>query len=255
MKRALRQPTTNRYEEYGEELFRLAKELLELTGRLLWLMAKLLIRWLVLASRFVYRYRLQILDYKYTPAVVLLLCTVWFIGSPKKKTAEPPQPEVYFLRPVADKPLPTMAPNPALLAEYRDLTSSFPDKKTNLRLSHSIYGWLGVPHCDGGNTRKGTDCSGFVQAVFREVYRVPLSRSAAEMYTNDVAAINRRKLREGDLVFFNIGGEHVSHVGIFLKDGRFAHASTTQGVMVNSLDEPYYQKYFYRAGRVKTTAL
>ena len=58
-------------------------------------------------------------------------------------------------------------------------------------------------------------------------------------------------LQEGDLVFFNINGRYLFHVGIYLQNGRFVHAAVHGGVMVSSLDEPYYKRWFSKAGRLK----
>jgi cell wall-associated NlpC family hydrolase len=75
------------------------------------------------------------------------------------------------------------------------------------------------------------------------------------MYDNDVHKISKSKLQEGDLVFFNTFGNDISHVGIYLKDGKFAHTSTSKGVTVSSLNERYYQKNYRAAGRVKMSKL
>ena len=63
--------------------------------------------------------------------------------------------------------------------------------------------------------------------------------------------MNKNHLKEGDLVFFETGGKGISHVGIFLKDGRFAHASSSKGVIVNGLEEAYYDKAYRGGGRVE----
>ena len=67
-------------------------------------------------------------------------------------------------------------------------------------------------------------------------------------------AVDKRDLKEGDLVFFKIGSTRVSHVGVYLSNGYFAHATLRRGVMISSLEESYYSKYFSSAGRVSETA-
>ena len=62
------------------------------------------------------------------------------------------------------------------------------------------------------------------------------------------------ELQEGDLLFFNINGRYMYHVGIYLQNGMFAHAAVHGGVIVSSMDEKYYQRWFYKAGRLKPTA-
>jgi cell wall-associated NlpC family hydrolase len=238
-----------------KEIAQIARDLLLLLGRLLWLILQSLVRWLGKALAYLYRHRITITGHPVTPYVVLLLCTGWFIFSLKSQAnsarfqepATPGQRTAY--QPNAPQP------DAQLVAEYQALTSSLPDAHTDLHLIHTIYPWLGTPHCDGGSSLKGTDCSGFVQSVFQERYRIRLSRSAADMYEQDVVRVDREDLQEGDLVFFRIGSNRISHMGIFLKDNLFVHTSTSQGVIVSSLREPYYRKAYYRAGRVKNLVM
>lgn len=125
----------------------------------------------------------------------------------------------------------------------------------NIFLYNEGARWLGVPHRLGGSTKKGVDCSGFVAIVYREVYGRQLSRSSADMLKHDCRKVRRGKLREGDLVFFRTGGSGKrkvpNHVGIYLKNGRFIHTSTSGGVMVSNLSEPYYIRTWLTGGRVK----
>jgi len=237
-----------------KEMARVVKDIFLLIGRLLWLVLQTLARWTGKALRYLYRHRVPITGHRLTPYVVLLLCTIWFVFSMKNRSETAALPEEVSGEMVTYQPQ-AAQPDSVLVAEYQALTGSLPGKETDLRLIHSIHNWLGTPHADGGHTLSGTDCSGFVQAVFQETYCIQLSRNSAEMLEQDVTVIDRDALREGDLVFFRIGGSHVSHVGIFLKDDQFVHASTSKGVTVDSLDSPYYQKTFYRAGRVKKVAM
>ena len=113
---------------------------------------------------------------------------------------------------------------------------------------------MGVPYRSGGLTRRGVDCSGFVMNVFREVYGKSLARSSADMLKRNCKKVGRAKLKEGDLVFFRTGrGKRKvpNHVGIYLKNGKFIHASTSRGVIVSSLSEPYYVRTWLTGGRVK----
>ncbi len=119
----------------------------------------------------------------------------------------------------------------------------------NKKLIEAVATWLNVPYKYGGNTKQGTDCSGFVQQVYAEVYGVSLAHSSDEIFAQ-CKKITRSELKEGDLVFFKINTSKVGHVGIFLTDVYFIHASTKKGVIVSSLTEEYYAKYFYSAGRI-----
>lgn len=110
--------------------------------------------------------------------------------------------------------------------------------------------WMGVPYCPGGNGRQGVDCSGLTSRIYRDVYRKKLGRNTGEQM-KQCAKISKGKLREGDLVFFTSRGSprKVAHVGIYLKDGKFIHASTSNGVIVSSLHEPYYRTHWMSGGR------
>ncbi|WP_455640174.1 C40 family peptidase [Parabacteroides sp.] len=124
----------------------------------------------------------------------------------------------------------------------------------NIFLYNEGAKWLGTPHRMGGSTKRGVDCSGFVAIVFREVYGKQLSRSSADMLKYNCKKVSRSKLQEGDLVFFRTGGgskKKPNHVGIYLKNGKFIHTSTSNGVMVSSLSEPYYTRSWITGGRVK----
>ncbi len=122
------------------------------------------------------------------------------------------------------------------------------DDHSNLKLLEVVASWLGVPYKDNASSKEGTDCSGFVQAVYKEVYGKTISRNTQGML-KDVKKVERTQLKEGDLVFFSIQSKKVSHVGIYLKDNKFVHASTKKGVMVNDLNEPYYANTFTMGGR------
>lgn len=114
--------------------------------------------------------------------------------------------------------------------------------------------WLGTPHRMGGNSRRGVDCSGFVAILYRKVYGKQLSRSSAGMLKYDCRKLSKSKLKEGDLVFFRTGGgkkKEPNHVGIYLKSGKFIHTSTSKGVTVSSLSDPYYVRTWLTGGRVK----
>ncbi|MDR2468896.1 MAG: C40 family peptidase [Tannerella sp.] len=121
-----------------------------------------------------------------------------------------------------------------------------------------LYGmvseWLGTPHRMGQRSRKGTDCSGFVTVVYGNIYGKALARSSSAMLRQNCRPVKEQaKLREGDLVFFHTGRNTKipSHVGIYLKDRKFVHSSTSHGVIISSLDEPYYAKRWISGGIVK----
>ncbi|WP_018476626.1 C40 family peptidase [Pontibacter roseus] len=124
------------------------------------------------------------------------------------------------------------------------------DYKEDKDLLKTVTSWLGTPYSYGKESKKGTDCSGFVTSIYREVYGIDLSRSSRSMF-DDVTRIKKAQVRTGDLVFFRRSPRQpIFHVGIYLKDGKFVHSATSGGVMISSLQEPYYRNYYYAAGRV-----
>lgn len=113
-----------------------------------------------------------------------------------------------------------------------------------------ITDWTGVKYRLGGLDKSGIDCSGFALLLQKDVYGNSLPRRS-----RDQAEIIKEKklgqLNEGDLIFFSFGGREVDHVGIFLNDSFFVHASTTRGVIVDDLNLPVYQKAMVKAGSFK----
>jgi cell wall-associated NlpC family hydrolase len=117
------------------------------------------------------------------------------------------------------------------------------------RLLLDVISYLGVPYVYGGSSRKGIDCSGFTSQVYSTAADVSLPRSAREQYSVG-ATVLRNELRFGDLVFFNTTGRSPSHVGIYIEDDLFAHASVSDGVTFSSLQSTYYRKRFVGARRI-----
>jgi len=125
----------------------------------------------------------------------------------------------------------------------------------NIFLYDYCSGWLRVKYRYGGNTKNGVDCSGLVGNIYRQVYKVRLERNTANILRRNCVAVNRNSLREGDLVFFRTSGSRKSqvpdHVGLYLKNGKFIHASSSKGVIVSNLSEIYYVRAWISGGRVK----
>ncbi len=120
----------------------------------------------------------------------------------------------------------------------------------NHRLYLDAAQWIGTPYRTGRADKRGTDCSGLVMQLYRQVYHTRLPRSSSGQM-EACRKVSRGKLREGDLVFFGSprSRKKVAHVGIYLKDDKFIHASTSRGVIVSSLHEDYYDRYWLRGGR------
>ncbi len=119
---------------------------------------------------------------------------------------------------------------------------------SNMKLFHFVYDWIGTPYRFGGSSRKGIDCSAFTKELYSDVFNMDIQRNSRDIFSM-VSPVKRDELKEGDLVFFKIHSRRISHVGIYLGNNRFAHASS-RGVAINSLDDAYYNRYFYRGGRM-----
>ena len=121
--------------------------------------------------------------------------------------------------------------------------------------NHALYvessKWIGVPYRSGGTTFRGVDCSGLTSTIYKKVYRKNLERSSEDQRKKDCRKVKKAKLKEGDLVFFHNGKKkkRATHVGIYLKDKKFIHASSSQGVIISHLEEDYWDKHWLNGGR------
>ena len=119
---------------------------------------------------------------------------------------------------------------------------------SNMKLFHFVYDWIGTPYHFGGNSRRGIDCSAFTKELYSEVFNLDIRRSSRDIFSI-VSPVSKDELKEGDLVFFKIHSRRISHIGVYLGNNRFAHASS-RGVAISSLDDAYYSRYFYKGGRL-----
>jgi lipoprotein Spr len=137
-----------------------------------------------------------------------------------------------------------------LLTSYAEVLGVDPGELKDIRLYAFIDEWMGVPHRLGGQTKVGIDCSAFISQLFNEVYQKPLARSSYDM-ADEIKRKYENQLIEGDLVFFSFGKKNIDHVGLYLRNNKFVHVSTSKGVMISDLHESWFYKYFVRAGSVK----
>lgn len=138
-----------------------------------------------------------------------------------------------------------------LFYNYHSQTLGVPLNYTeDKKLIETVADWLGTPYRSGANSKRGTDCSGFVTRVYKEVYGINLIHSSRSMF-NQVQRVSKKEVKEGDLVFFRRGpGKPIYHVGIYLKNNKFVHSASNGGVRISSLKEAYYSRNYYAAGRV-----
>ena len=117
-------------------------------------------------------------------------------------------------------------------------------------LSERQYEWAGTPYVLGGSGRKGVDCSGFVQTTFFDRFGIKLPRQTKDQ-ANYGQYIDKSDIQTGDLVFFKTGrGPNGYHVGIYVKEDKFLHASTKGGVIYSSLNSDYWRKAYWQARRI-----
>lgn len=140
----------------------------------------------------------------------------------------------------------------SLQFKYALLLDTEVEEVQNISLFQTIDEWYGTKYRLGGTTKEGVDCSALMQTFSTSVFNVNLPRTAKEQY-NATRRISRAELKEGDLVFFNtIGG--ISHVGMYLQNNKFVHASSA-GVTVSDLFDEYWMKKFVGAGRLENQAI
>jgi hypothetical protein len=122
------------------------------------------------------------------------------------------------------------------------------ESMNNLALLQFIDEWFGTRYKYGGSTKSGIDCSAFTCTLQNSVYGKTLPRTSREQFDQS-QKIPSESLQPGDLVFFNTRGG-VSHVGIYVSNNKFVHASTSYGVTISDLNDEYYKRRFVGAGRL-----
>ncbi len=135
--------------------------------------------------------------------------------------------------------------------KYAIITNIEVENLTNIPFLQMIDEWWGTKYCIGGQTKDCTDCSGFSCNIFKDVYNIQLPRTASDQF-NACDKIDTANLQEGDLVFFHTYNRGISHVGIYIGNNKFVHASTSEGVTISDLTDKYWQPRFIAAGRVRT---
>lgn len=146
-------------------------------------------------------------------------------------------------------PYPRYTENPPVTPEQTSPVSGQLTTTQYIRLGLILQKHLGKPYKGRSKWERGIDCSKFTSDVYREFNGLILPRTAAEQYKTGKPATARR-LKFGDLVFFNTEGKGISHVGVYIEYNRFIHASTTRGVIISDLAEKYWAERYVGARRV-----
>lgn len=145
---------------------------------------------------------------------------------------------------------PTPAPAPSTPAAPSRFSPSNHPVSVD-KLMAFVADWKGTPYRYGGLSRSGIDCSGFTSTLYKDVYQTTIPRTSLDQFQVGTP-VSPSDLQPGDLVFFQLKQTRtVSHVGVFLGNGDFAHASLSAGVTIDKLTDPYYADTYKGARRVK----
>jgi len=168
--------------------------------------------------------------------LIFLLSIILFFSSCKSKKTI-----------IANK---TNAIDKELLVKYAEKLNTNEKNISNIKLYAFIDDWYGTPYKFGGLDKNGIDCSGFVFKLYEQVYLMKTPRTTTEL--NDISSeIKKNDLSEGDLVFFKIDSKKISHVGVYLMNNKFVHASSKKGIMISDLNEDFFVKCYFKGGRLK----
>lgn len=134
--------------------------------------------------------------------------------------------------------------------KYAQLMDMDIEDITNFSMFHFVEDWLKTKYRYGGTTKAGIDCSAFTGLLLATVRGIKVPRTARQQYAAS-EKIKREEIKEGDLVFFNTRGG-VSHVGVYLANDYFVHASSSEGVTISNLNDAYYSRRYIGSGRITT---
>lgn len=135
--------------------------------------------------------------------------------------------------------------------KYAQLLDLPVENVVNEKLFNFIEDWWATPYQMGGSSKTGIDCSNFVNTLMASVFQISLVGNSIQLYSQVHKVKKHSDLKLGDLVFFAINRKkRISHVGIYLENDRFVHASSSSGVMISDLRETYWVRYYAGAGRI-----
>lgn len=136
-------------------------------------------------------------------------------------------------------------------AAQKMAATNAPTQRSATSLEAMAKSWQGTPYVYGGSSRSGTDCSGYVLNIYKDLYGITLPRTAADMYKDGRgSSVSRGSLKEGDLVFFGSFWK-IDHVGVYMNGDKFTHASSSQGVTITPMSNSYWSPKYQGARRFR----
>ena len=138
-----------------------------------------------------------------------------------------------------------------VIEKYAEMISLEPSDISNYPLYRFIDKWYGTRYRWGGKGRRGIDCSAFSQKLYSNVYKTELLRTSRQQHRHCERFRDKDQAEEGDLIFFRVNRIRISHVGIYLANGYFVHASRSHGVMISNLEDTYWRRRYAGCGRVE----
>ena len=136
-----------------------------------------------------------------------------------------------------------------IVNKYSKLLDVPPDNITNIKLYTLIEQYSFTPYKFGGNDASGVDCSGFSCVIEKQIFGVTIPRSTGSQ-AKVVQSKSISQLKEGDLVFLKLGGNAINHVGVYLQNGYFVHATSNLGIVLDNVNDPDTQQRFMACGSV-----
>lgn len=121
-------------------------------------------------------------------------------------------------------------------------------------LLQEVDEWWGTPYQMGGSTKSGIDCSALTQIFLQDIFSTTIPRTAQQQYDNCAHPSSDEALQKGDLVFFGSSKHNITHVGVYITNNKFVHASTSRGVMISDLNDAYWGRRYIGSGRYATTS-
>lgn len=137
-----------------------------------------------------------------------------------------------------------------LINKYAEMISLEPEDVKNYPLYKFINDWYGVRYKWGGTDNSGIDCSAFSQKLYGKIYGTNIQRTARQQHRSCEKIKDYDDASEGDLVFFRIHHIRISHVGVYLANGYFVHASRSKGVVISNLEDKYWRTRYAGCGKI-----